>query len=60
MVKGGDENRHGLYMIHAHVKLILQHSSPFIAHVRKSLLPLFISLGAHEPEDPQARKHPDN
>lgn len=58
MVKGWDHNGHGLDMIHTHIKLILQHSSPLVTHTCKGLFPLLGSLEAHVPEDPQRHHGP--
>lgn len=58
MVKGGDQNGHGLDMVHTDVKLILQHPSPFITHACESFFPLLSTLQAHVAEDPQRYYEP--
>lgn len=60
MMEGGNEDRHSLNMVHAHIKLILQHSSSLITHTCKSFFSLRGSLGAHVPEDPQGYQSPTN
>lgn len=60
MVKGGDQNRHGLQMVHAHIKLILKHPSPLITHACKGFFPFLSGLGAHIPKDPYRDDDPTN
>lgn len=60
MVESGDQNGHGLDMVHADIKLVLQHSSSFIAHATEGLSPLLCGLRAQVPEDPERKDDPND
>lgn len=58
MVESGNQDGHGLNMVHADIKLVLQHSSPLITHTGKSFFPLVSALRVHITEDPKRGKSP--
>lgn len=60
MVESWDQNRESLDMVHADIKLILQHPSSLITHASEHLLALFGSLRAHTTEDPNRSQGPTN